>query len=486
MTLNRKNPPSRWFTKVSWGGSLGEDQQCVYLPPSVLKLLKLVPEKTVILKAGAFQTPVRILQLSSNSHTEAIIFVSPDLANIIGLSSNQTMTLVYDTKTSLLSVGPLIGLFTVRNIFPDSEYGSQEPVLLALANSANELGGIVFIFCPEDIQWENSTVTGYVPQKNTEDGSSRWSEIKLPLPDVVYDRIPSRSIEARPDVFESITRLKNSGLKYFNPMFLDKWKTHLALQDISEVKGYLPPTALVDSPQDIKEFLDNYRSVFLKPSAGSLGKRIVKIDASKKGYSYIYRSRDKLSVQGNAPDFDSLMNQLRNIMGKRRFIVQKDLNLSLFENSTFDIRVLAQKDMFGNWRRTKIYVRVAAPDSFLSNLSDGARPQPINTVLTEVFNTSFSDKEGLGENIRSAVRKIPPALENATGMIWGELGIDLGIDKEGRIWLIEVNSKPFRALVSNSGSINLIRRSLLRPLEFAKFLAGFYKHSPASENPVPN
>lgn len=460
---------------------MGEDQQCVYIPSSVLKKLKLNPESTVTLKIGSFQKPIRILRLLSNSQAEAVMFLSPDLAAVAEFPPYQNITLIHDTKTNLLSIGPIIGLFTVRNIIPDSEFGSHEPVLRALANSAAEVEGLVFVFCPEDIDWESCTATGYVPRQNNLDGSSFWSSIKTPLPDVVYDRIPSRSVEARPEVAEAISRLKQRRLKYFNPMFLDKWETHLALQNVPEVQSYLPPTDVVEIPLDIKASLDKYRSVFLKPSAGSLGRRIIKIDTVENGYSYIYRSRDKLSIQGTAPDFGSLLNHLRPVMGKRRFIVQKDLNLSRYENCPFDIRVLVQKDMFGNWRRTKIYVRVAAPDNFLSNLSDGARPQPINKVLQEVFHTNFSDKEGLGENIRAAVRKIPPALEQATGMIWGELGIDLGIDNKGRIWLIEVNSKPFRALVSTSGLLNLIRRSLLRPLEFAKFLAGFYKHSFAPE-----
>lgn len=476
--------PSRWLTTACWGGSLGEDQQCVYISTLVLKKLNLNPENSITLKIGSFQKQVKIQRLSSNSHSDAIIFLSPDLSAIAKFPTNQNITLMYNTKSCQLSVGPIIGLFTVRNIVSESEFGSQEPVLVALANLAAEVKGIIFVFCPEDINWGNSSVTGYVPIQKKEDGSTFWSAIKTPLPDVVYDRIPSRSVEARPEVIEAISSLKNSGLKYFNPMFLDKWETHLSLQSMPKVQKYLPPTIVVEDPLDIKALLDRYRSVFLKPSAGSLGRRIIKIETVKSGYSYIYRSRDRQSVLGTAPDFESLLKLIEPIMGKRRFIVQKDLKLSRYENCPFDIRVLMQKDMFGNWRRTKIFVRVAAPDNFLSNLSDGAHPQPINKVLQEVFHINFADKVGLGENIRAAVRVIPPALEKATGMIWGELGIDLGIDDKGGIWLIEVNSKPFRALVSASGLVNLIKRSLLRPLEFAKFLAGFYRHSCTNESPI--
>ncbi len=265
---------------------------------------------------------------------------------------------------------------------------------------------------------------------------------------------------------------------YFNPRFLDKWETPALLQNIQEVADYLPPTRPVYSPEDILQFLEQYRSVFLKPSSGSLGRRIINIrQGGPDQYQFMYRTRDKQTISGKAAGFTDLMTALGPVMGNKSYIVQKDLQLAKYQDCPFDIRVLAQKDRFGNWRRTKIYVRKAAPESFLSNLSDGGNPESIKTVLKEVFHTDFLTGEGIGEEIRQAVKRLPAALEKASGMIWGELGLDLGIDCNGKIWLIEINAKPFRTLVSQSGSYKVIERSLMRPLEYAKLLAGFYGHS---------
>jgi len=325
-----------------------------------------------------------------------------------------------------------------------------------------------------------SSVTGYVPVPEQETQSLAWKPLNLPIPDVIYDRIPTRSMESRPEVLEAKSWLMMQlGLPFFNTMFLDKWQTHVALQSVPEVAGYLPPTRFVESPEDIREFIDIYRSVFLKPSAGSLGRRIINIRLGEENrYYFRYRSRDRETIEGQAEDFTSLSDTLKQIMGKKAYIIQKDLELAKFEDRPFDIRVLAQKDRWGNWRRTKIYVREAATGSFLSNLSDGAQPKSISTVLRDVFQNDFQAQEGLGEEIRQAVRIIPPALETGTGMTWAELGIDLGIDDRGKVWLIEVNSKPFRTLVSKTNAFRAIEKSLMRPLEFAKFLAGFYRHSP--------
>ncbi len=475
--------PIAKFIKVRWGGILAEQESSVYIPPQLLKKLGLKPGITVTFKIGSlFQAVTVSLVHCCSDSPGSIFFISPDLAGKCQLLTGTPITLKYTKTANILCAGPLIGLFTVRNILPDADFGSQEPILTTLTTSVPNLFGFVFVFCPEDVDWNIPAVTGYIPVPNQEFGSVKWLPLKLPIPDVIYDRLPSRTIESKSEVRDIKSRLmQQPDLFYFNPMFLNKWETYLALRKIPEVAQYLPPTKYIETQRDIKQFLDLYGSVFLKPSLGSLGRRIIKVEVNKQGqYKYMYRSRDKQTVEGLAANFTTLIELLKPVMGKRNYVVQKDLQLARYEDCPFDIRALAQKDWKGNWRRTKIYVRKAASGSFLSNLSDGARPVAITTVLKDVFNSDFLAGEGLGKEIKDAVKKIPPALELGTGMIWGELGIDLGVDYKGKIWLIEINSKPFRALVSESGSLKVIERSLMRPLEFAKFLAGFYQHSPVT------
>lgn len=488
---NRTTVPANKIINIRFGGILGDKANRIYLTVFLFKKLGLSPGLPVTLKIGQMYRQTVIEQVHSNSKTiETVLFTSPDLYAQCQITTESAITLKYNYIENILSLGPLIGLFTVRNALSEGTFGSQESTLLALANSSECLSGLVFVFCPEDINWDMSFITGYIPiaenlpEQKPEDNqapwvSSIWKPVVVPLPDVVYDRLPSRTIEAKPDVMEAKSRLMAlPNCLYFNPMFLDKWETHLVLREINEASAYLPPTKLVETPEEIKEFLLLYKSIFLKPSSGSLGRRIIKILLDEHGhFKYMYRSRDKQTLEGTTADFLALINMLRPIMGKRTYVAQKDLHLAKYEDCPFDIRVLAQKDKRGNWRRTKIYVRKAAPDSFLSNLSDGARPKSISKVLKEVFAADFQASHGLGEDIRRVVREIPPALERGTGKIWGELGIDLGIDRHGKLWLIEINSKPFRTLVSESGFFKIVKRSLMRPLEFSKFLAGYYRHS---------
>lgn len=64
---------------------------------------------------------------------------------------------------------------------------------------------------------------------------------------------------------------------------------------------------------------------------------------------------------------------------------------------------------------------------------------------------------------------ITGALEERYGRL-GELGIDYGIDRDGNIWLLEVNSRPGRASFFQIRQPKCAFRAINRPLEYARYL----------------
>ena len=68
--------------------------------------------------------------------------------------------------------------------------------------------------------------------------------------------------------------------------------------------------------------------------------------------------------------------------------------------------------------------------------------------------------------------QVARALENETGAI-GELGIDIGIDVNGKVWFIEANLKPARRVFILIGEPSTRRMSVRKPMLYARHLAGF-------------
>lgn len=464
---------------VRWGGILGSDTDYkVFIPGPALKKWGFPPSYRTAFKIGSMILPVTVEEYKTSMiFPELLLFVSPPLAHQCHFPVETKFVLRVDRLHRTLAVGPVIGLFTVNPGSPG--FATQLDILKALTESCQKIRAFGYVFFPEDVDGPAGVVYGRLPITDPETGEISWLAASRPLPDVVYDRLPSRSVESRQEIRELKEKFIVSGIPYFNPQFLNKWETHQLLTLDSIAAAFLPETRLFTGPGDIRALLDSFGMVYLKPTAGSLGRRIIRVEKLSPEYiRYKYRTKDKESKEGIAPTCELLEKVLRPVMGKREYIVQQGLQLAEYEGCPFDVRILMQKDNRGNWRRTKIYVRVAAPGNIVSNISDGARGEKIVIVLQEVFQEEFTAANGIGEQLREAARLIPPALENLMGRAWGELALDLGIDTGRRVWLIEVNSKPFRALVSPSGFTKVIERSLMRPLEYAKYLAGYYKHSP--------
>ncbi|MDD4778967.1 MAG: hypothetical protein PHV53_11870, partial [Fermentimonas sp.] len=74
--------------------------------------------------------------------------------------------------------------------------------------------------------------------------------------------------------------------------------------------------------------------------------------------------------------------------------------------------------------------------------------------------------------IHNLCKTVATTLESASHAIYGELGLDIGIDKNGHPWLIEINSKP-RKTTETEYSQGVVRNTFKRPLEYAIYLAGF-------------
>ena len=129
-----------------------------------------------------------------------------------------------------------------------------------------------------------------------------------------------------------------------------------------------------------------------------------------------------------------------------------------------------QRTSGGTWALTKIFSRIATPGRFTANLTRGGEGCRIDLLLRRVYGRHHAV---LQRNLHAAGIELAREIEHTVAGTVGELGLDLGLDRRGRIWLIEVNSKPFLQMTREAGSARTLSLSVQRPLRFAKYLAGF-------------
>jgi hypothetical protein len=436
--------------------------QSIFLTHDELCNLALEPGDLVSVKAGSASTNVIIMQ-----HPEKNL-ISTRVLETLSLPPLQKLS-IWTTGRKQIAVGPLIGIMANRSKkmgFPP--FSLQNNLLRGFLNYTLKANYLGFIFYPEDVDMAHHKISGFFMAAGPE-GSQVWKKHYFPLPDVVYDRILFRSLERKKLTREATAFLLRNKVSYFNPKFLSKWETYQILSTNPKLHKYLPHTKKYDRPESLIKFLKAYNTVYLKPSNGSLGKDIIRISNIPEGYRFQYRKL-KVSITGVWPTSQELCTELPKLIKSKSYIIQQGLEFIKYNERTFDIRVLMQKNGQGQWVNTASVARVAAKQSIFPNIAAGGTANDIETVWRDLTSKDWFSSKTYEEIIRVSMAGVA-ALEQSLG-IFGEAGLDIGIDALGNIWIIEINSKPSRKVFPPELP-DLKMMSIKLPMDYAAYLAGF-------------
>lgn len=447
------------FMKVNIKMDLQLDPGSIILSSDLSSRVVSDYNRSVDLYVGKIHRNLR-LRTSSSRMDSKIIYMNPALAKKMFL----TQEIKYGIKLEQngIYIGPVVGIIAPKQGSKKRPYGSQTVFFQELMASSRKFGQICFAFYFPDINWNKKIVNGYYHDKNG------WQQGKFPLPDVIYPRskfyIGNKA--------ESRRKLSQMGVKILNPSMVGKWEAHRLFKRNPELVPYLPETRLINSFRQVDLMAKKYRAVYLKPVNGTQGKNIIRVSKNRKssGYCYQYHSNGSLS-KGNAPNLAQLYNKLRPVMAGRSYLVQKEINLLHYEGGIVDIRVMAQKDHNGRWEVTGMASRVGKKGAITSNISSGGSARRVETVLKRNFPDSKQANQII-ETIIFVTTKVAESVEKYLGNC-GEMGVDIGVDKSGKVWFIEANLRPARHVFSLIGEKQTRLKSVETPLLYARYLAGF-------------
>jgi len=434
----------------------------IYISAKQAEKIAISEETTVQVRAGAKIVTSRLV---ISPHLESDYLLSPELKRALSIDNKKNLRVRYDAEAKMFQVGPIIGILS--SFLPNQQEYDKKSVqaeLIFLSNIGQKLPAHIYIFTPGGINWENNTTRAYNYQQG------RWVPATYPLPDVVYDRIASRRTENRQSIRLLKKRLKALPyLKYFNPSYLNKWSVYQILSQNPDLIPFLPETKLLTT-DNLQSMLLKYKTLYVKPSQGTKGVGIIMVEQRNQQLFYtIYYKKGR--IHGNAGSAEEFMRKTRAVRGKKAYIVQEGIPLATYRGSPFDIRVIYQKDGTGEWVITKEFVRVAPHGSSIANLSCGGQFE----LSRKVFRKLYQKRDIINAKnaaIKQLCHLIATTLESNSSGIYGELGLDLGLDNQGKLWLIEVNSKP-RKTTRSVFSMAVVRNTFRRPLEYAIYLSGF-------------
>lgn len=381
--------------------------------------------------------------------------------------------LFFENQT--MFIGPLIGIFTSGfTSFPYRPIGERSVFFAKLLSVKNSVGVLPFVFAEQHIDWERGLIKGYFFHEH------EWKVFDVPFPNVIYDRLPNRKSERNPLLKTVKERLQQDYLiPWYNPGFFNKLDIYERLQQESSITQYLPETHSFSSFSIIERMLSDYGHTFIKPINGSLGLGVHQIIYDKHNHHYFCRYRDYQGVN-RLRRFSSLESLFKAVFAKHsldKVLIQQGIHLLRSDQRIIDFRVHTNKDDQGEWKVTAIAAKIAGIGSVTTHVRSGGEIKTIEEVFAKAEAGQYKEK------LTAASLMLSKALERNMEGIIGEIGFDLGIDRNGDVWLFEANSKPGRSIfkhpelkefdfltrkLSMAFAIFLTERSIMYPEEIFK------------------
>lgn len=212
-----------------------------------------------------------------------------------------------------------------------------------------------------------------------------------------------------------------------------KWRKHTLLEKESDFQPHLPDTALYNK-EELERFTARYDVVFLKPVYGQQGNKILKITPSDDGWQ----------VSGSfGKKFDSLSDLHRAVEKLRKgkkFLIQQGIDLAPMKGRPVDLRIVVERDKQGDWTILKWFAKSAGKNQIVTNLHRGGTAHTITRYLAAALGWKLKRRRKMFRELR----QLSLGLARFLGRSYGNrlYGLDMGIDRAGKLWLIEINTKP--------------------------------------------
>lgn len=315
--------------------------------------------------------------------------------------------------------------------------------------AAKKAGTEVIFFSEENISWRQGTVRGW----NGKDPA----RTRRPIPRVIINRTRTDQWGTK----HIIRKLKKTGSTIFNEHNVySKLDIHRILSQNTELLPYLPVTDRV-THDSVSEMLKLYSMLYLKPQTASVGNGIIRL--RKKEGSTVAEINSLGYVRQKTVGTRKIVKHIRG--QKRDYLVQQGIRLMKYNERSVDFRVSVQKDGQGAWQCTGIVGRVGRKGSVVTNLHCGGQAKKARELF-EYWGWDVMEMEGKISHIGI---QIAQTLEQSLPGI-ADLGLDIAVDEQQRIWFIEANMRDLRITFRDAGEMEKWRATFATPVQYAAYL----------------
>ncbi|MFD1735474.1 YheC/YheD family protein [Bacillus salitolerans] len=356
---------------------------------------------------------------------------------------------------SSLIVGPVILL-----ILPEYYHEISHDLLTyceAHLHHYEEINGLFVICRNSDIHVKSKKVNGYcyVLNKNK---TKRWIKGSFPYPQAVFNR--AKKLE--PSLYNSLYDV--IGDRLFNSDFIGKWKQYQLFTKHPLTRIHLPETLNLTSRNVLDTMLSKYQMVYLKPHNSANGKGIFTIEKNRYGY--------KIKDTNNKTVYFKVVSKalayLKEKGVSRQYIVQQPVPYR-YNNRNVDFRFYMQKNKTKSWTSPGFAAKISTEDSINTNYQNREILLYGEDALKTLYQMNQSEIRKTVNDMFAVCKAACEVIERQ-GVHLGDVAFDLIIDRNHKIWLLELQIRYGR---ERSLPDQVFIKNMSTPIEYAKALAGF-------------
>lgn len=280
---------------------------------------------------------------------------------------------------------------------------------------------------PRDVNINKNTVTGKKFINN------KWVSVEADLPPFI-DISPYCFKAKNSEVIKHLR--KNSFLSDNRTNKLTKEKLQAKLKEDERFSHLVIPTIKVRSIDDLWSFFKKYPIIVMKPISGERGRGIYVLEKKNGDYIVGHQKKEiKFSQEELIPFFEEIIKE-------RRYILQKHITSRSLQGDPFDCRVHVEKNGKGEWVSAKKFIRIGIGQKVISNVNQGGGINDPEPFLKANFEHNW---ESIIQELDELAVTLPYKIERLRKTKIMSLGLDVGIDKNGKLYLFEVNGAPTTA-----------------------------------------
>ncbi|MBS4176696.1 YheC/YheD family protein [Lederbergia citrea] len=278
-------------------------------------------------------------------------------------------------------------------------------------------------FSYNSIDFNSKKINGWV----YEDG--KWDQREIRFPDVVIN-ISSPKTKKQLVIQR---QLKTSTIFTSYPVG-NKMKVYEKIKKGDQFVHALIPSVKLNSGEEILSLLNTNSRVVIKPFTGHHGENVIFFEQGTDGTVIITDSLSKWMSNKN-----ELLTFVETLTDQQSYLLQPFIECKTKAGLIYDFRIHVQKNGLGEWEVNLIYPRISGNNKLISNISSGGYRGELSSFLREEFDNRASEIKELLETFGI---QFSTHFDTLYEHSFDELGIDVAIDQNGKLWIFEVNWRP--------------------------------------------